>query len=93
VTITAAGGTAAGDAVGNYPLVPGAATGGTFAATNYAITYVNGTLAVGAGTQLINFGALADKVFGDAPFEQTATASSGLPVSYSVVSGPATVNG
>lgn len=32
--------------------------------------------------QDITFGPLVDKVFGDAPFELTASASSGLPVSY-----------
>lgn len=32
--------------------------------------------------QTITFGALAEKTYGDAPFALTATASSGLPVSY-----------
>jgi autotransporter-associated beta strand protein len=35
-------------AVGSYPLTPGAATGGTFTAGNYAITYHSSTLTVGA---------------------------------------------
>ena len=35
--------------------------------------------------QTITFGPLADKVFGDAPFALSATASSGLPVSFSIV--------
>ena len=43
--------------------------------------------------QTITFGALGDKTQGDPPFTLNATASSGLPVSYSVVSGPATVAG
>ena len=43
--------------------------------------------------QSIAFGALADKTQGDPPFALNATASSGLPVSYVVVSGPATVAG
>ena len=43
--------------------------------------------------QQINFPALADKLTIDPPFNLTATASSGLPVSYQIVSGPATVNG
>lgn len=43
--------------------------------------------------QVITFAALPDKTYGDTPFELTATASSGLPVSYVVVSGPATVDG
>ncbi len=41
--------------------------------------------------QLITFEALADKTFGDAPFELAATAASGLPVDFNVVSGPATI--
>ncbi|MCX6894329.1 MAG: SpaA isopeptide-forming pilin-related protein [Verrucomicrobia bacterium] len=46
VTITAGGGTDAGDAVGSYPLTPSAATGGTFNAANYSISYAPGTLRV-----------------------------------------------
>jgi len=46
VTITASGGTAANTAVGSYGLTPNAATGGTFAATNYSISYRRGTLTV-----------------------------------------------
>ncbi|MGL2965234.1 beta strand repeat-containing protein [Flavobacterium sp. XGLA_31] len=45
VTLTSAGATAAA-AVGTYPIVPSAATGGTFNANNYTITYTNGTLTV-----------------------------------------------
>ena len=48
MTITASGGTAAGDAVGPYDLTPSAALGGTFTAGNYNITYTKGTLTVGA---------------------------------------------
>jgi len=44
-------------------------------------------------TQTINFAAIPDKTFGDAPFPLSATASSGLPVSFRVISGPATING
>ena len=43
--------------------------------------------------QTITFGALAGKTFGDAPFAVSATASSGLAVSFSIVSGPATISG
>jgi hypothetical protein len=43
--------------------------------------------------QTITFGALAGKTYGDAPFTLTATATSGLPVSFQIVSGPATVSG
>jgi parallel beta-helix repeat protein len=44
-------------------------------------------------SQTITFPAIPNKTFGDAPFTLTATASSGLPVSYRVISGPATVSG
>jgi hypothetical protein len=43
--------------------------------------------------QYVMFGALSRQVFGDAPFVLSATASSGLPVSFSVLSGPAEVSG
>jgi hypothetical protein len=43
--------------------------------------------------QSITFAALAGRTFGDAPFEMSATSSSGLPVVFGVVSGPAAVVG
>jgi hypothetical protein len=43
--------------------------------------------------QTITFGALSDKMITDAPFAVSATASSGLPVSFSIVSGPVTILG
>ena len=43
--------------------------------------------------QFITFGALSRQVFGDAPFALSASASSGLPVNFSVLSGPAVVSG
>ncbi|WP_310557642.1 MBG domain-containing protein [Flavobacterium sp.] len=45
VTIASAG-AAGGAAVGTYTIVPSAAIGGTFTASNYSINYVNGTLTV-----------------------------------------------
>jgi surface protein len=51
---------------------------------NYnAATPVAQTLTVNKAEQSITFNALAAKIYGDAPFDLTATASSGLPVSYS----------
>jgi hypothetical protein len=49
--------------------------------------------AVVAGPQTITFPAVPAKLTTDAAFTLAATASSGLPVTYSVVSGPATVSG
>ncbi len=43
--------------------------------------------------QTITFGPISDRSFGDGPFTVSPTASSGLPVSLQVVSGPATVSG
>uniref|UniRef100_UPI002FDB029F beta strand repeat-containing protein n=1 Tax=Flavobacterium sp. TaxID=239 RepID=UPI002FDB029F len=40
-------------AVGSYNIVPSAATGGTFTASNYSITYTNGTLTVGQASLTI----------------------------------------
>lgn len=44
-------------------------------------------------SQSISFGALPARTYGDAPFALSASADSGLPVSFSVVSGPATISG
>ena len=43
--------------------------------------------------QSINFTSLPDKMTTDVPFDISGSASSGLPVSFSIISGPATING
>jgi hypothetical protein len=43
--------------------------------------------------QTVSFGPLADKLSGDPAFTVNASASSGLPVSFSILSGPATILG
>jgi hypothetical protein len=43
--------------------------------------------------QTITFNPLPSKTFGNAPFALSATSSSGLPVSFQIVSGPATISG
>lgn len=43
--------------------------------------------------QSITFPAIADKVYGEAPFVLTATASSGLPVTYTALTSNITING
>ncbi len=43
--------------------------------------------------QTITFGSLSQQKQGDAPFPLNATADPGLPVSFSIVSGPATLSG
>jgi hypothetical protein len=64
--------------------------------TYNAAPYVDQTFTVGGTTkktQTITFGTLSNKINGDAPFNIVATASSGLPITYSIVSGPATISG
>ena len=51
------------------------------------------TLTILDNDQSITFGPLSNKNFGDPPFTLNATASSGLPVSFQVIAGPATING
>lgn len=46
-----------------------------------------------ASFQYISFSSVPDKLTTDQPFPLSATSSSGLPVSFSIVSGPASVNG
>ncbi|WP_223834279.1 putative Ig domain-containing protein [Spirosoma profusum] len=51
------------------------------------------TFTVSNRDQSITFKAIPTKTVGDAPFSLTATSTSGLPVSFIVLSGPATLNG
>jgi hypothetical protein len=60
----------------------------SLASTSTVVTQV-----VNKADQFITFTALSDKTYGDAPFNLSATASSGLPVSFQILSGPATVSG
>ena len=71
---------------GNYAVVA------TVADSNYSGA-ATGTLAIAKASQTLSFTALPDKTYGDAPFAISATASSGLPVALSVVSGPAAIAG
>ena len=42
---------------------------------------------------IITFEPISDKLFGTAPFTLIASASSGLPITFSILSGPATISG
>lgn len=75
---------------GTYPI---AVSAGTLAATNYSFNFVNGSYVIGQARQVINFQPLPDRTYGDASFTLSATASSSLPVSFSILSGPATLSG
>ncbi len=56
-----------------------------------SFTHLSGGQDQALAAQTITFGALPDATDGDAPITLGATADSGLPVSYQVLSGPATV--
>ncbi|NOS93698.1 MAG: T9SS type A sorting domain-containing protein [Cyclobacteriaceae bacterium] len=61
---------------------------------NYsAATSIQHVFTVTKANQTIAFAALANKTFGDANFNLTATSSSGLPVSYTSQTGIATISG
>jgi parallel beta-helix repeat protein len=62
-------------------------------ANNNAATPVTQSFTVAKASQTITFAPLPSRTYGDAPFAVTANASSGLPVSFRVVSGPATISG
>ena len=64
---------------GMYPITASGAV-----APNYTIVYVAGTLTIlQQAPNVISFGTLLTKTYGDADFVITASASSGLPVSFS----------
>ncbi len=54
-------------------------------------TALSSVFTVAQGSQVISFPAIPDRVYGDGPFTLAATASSGLQVSYAVISGAAVV--
>ena len=76
-------------AVGTYPVT---AAIGTLAAANYSFNFVNGSVTIGLGTPTINF-AVLNQTYGAAPFPVAATSNSTGAITYSVVSGPATISG
>ena len=55
--------------------------------------FVLRTIPAGLASQFIDFQAISDQLTSASPIQLMATASSGLPVSFEVVSGPASVNG
>jgi YVTN family beta-propeller protein len=59
---------------------------------NYTLARNTGTLTITKADQTITFQPIEDKVVDDAPFQLFASASSTLPITFTVVSGPATVN-
>lgn len=86
VTVTYNGRTTPPSATGSYTIVA------TIDALNYQ-GMTEGTLVIGPHPQTIAFSEIPDRTFGDPSFELSPTASSGLPVILSLVSGPARVSG
>ena len=81
----AGNGNTAADAVGTYTgkVTPSAASGGTFTAANYTITYATGNIIVVKAAQTITFASLPAKTFGEAAFNLTASGgASGNAVTY-----------
>ena len=80
---------------GGTVVVRASASGGTGATgINYRpADDVDQPFVVAQAGQTITFGPLADRTLGSPAFALSATASSGLPVSFSIVSGPATIAG
>lgn len=72
---------------GSYSIVA------SLANDNYTAADANGTLTIGKASQTTTFDQPANKTYGDAPFAVTASCSSGLPVGFSIASGPATISG
>jgi hypothetical protein len=89
--------------MGNAPATFGSSVF-TAVASGFTVVYLNGSVGFTSptwqgypaqgiqGTQTIIFGALSAKTYGDAPFTVSATASSGLTPTFTIVSGPATIS-
>ncbi|HEV7858320.1 MAG TPA: aryl-sulfate sulfotransferase [Pyrinomonadaceae bacterium] len=60
--------------------------------SDYQAVDATGTLVISKADQAINFEPLSDKTYGDAPFAISSSSTSGLPVHFSIVSGPATMS-
>jgi len=86
IAVTYNGSSTAPTQVGNYTVIA------TLIDPNYQGS-ATGVLVVGKAAQTIDFSGPADRSFSATPIALSATASSGLPVTFSVVSGPATVSG
>ncbi len=89
----------------NDTLISGAATSSYYAALagTYAVKYYNlcgdgpasnsFVFAANSIPQTINFPAISNKTYGDSSFTVVATATSGIPVSLALISGPGTLSG
>ncbi len=91
-------------AITTEPSIATLATGGSDAGTysitlsggvadNYSFNLVNGVLTINKADQTINIDAIAAKLITDADFDVIANATSGLALSYAIISGPASISG
>jgi sugar lactone lactonase YvrE len=69
---------------GSYPI---SITLGTLTASNYSFNLVASTITVTHATNTITFPTIANVTYGAFPIPLTATTSSGLPITYSVLAG------
>ncbi len=72
-----------GSPVGTYPIT---CTGAV--ADGYTVAYVGGTLTIAAAAQSIDFAAITDGTIGAPPIALQATATSGLPVTFTSTTPP-----
>ncbi len=75
---------------GNGTVVLGASQA---SAGNYGLASAQTSVTVGTATPTLSFAPVPGHTYGDAPFTVSATSTSSGPVTYTVVSGPATVAG
>ena len=78
-------------AVGTYS--GSSSCSGGIAPANYTFSYATGSVTVNRASQTITFTLPAGVNYGVAPIALPPTASSGLPITYTVTSGPAAVTG
>jgi uncharacterized membrane protein len=86
VTLTYNGSSTAPANAGSYPVVA------TIADSNYSGS-ANGTLAIAKANQTVTFAGPGNLTFGVASVTLSGSASSGLPLSFSVVSGAGSISG
>jgi hypothetical protein len=90
--VSAAYSRTSGENVVGSPYTISATLGPAGVLGNYAITYNTATFTIVKANQTISFAALSGKTFGDPRFNVLATATSGLPVSFSAT-GACSVSG
>ncbi len=90
----AASATAAAEVGSTHSITPSSAVFTSGTASNYNITYTAGTLTIAGGaSQSITFNPPTTATYGDSAITLSATATSGLPVTFFLVNGPATLAG